>query len=192
MDFPITLHIPEFRPVRGTPQGIATTLVDNMSGSIENILTTDDEPIQFDPAPIRVNNVTVDATPANDRLQSIQDKDGEIALLDDAYGIRPTVILPEGLVSVDWDIANDFKCVLSGNRESVFYMFHSQAGQEINILVVNQGTNQLVDTWDTLIQWPSSTPPVMPPSTPGGYAMQKVNLVNVNGIIYGEFFNYTV
>ena len=53
-------------------------------------------------------------------------------------------------------------CVLSGNRKSSFYMFHSKPGMEIDLLLVNNGTNQLVYTWDPLIHWPANTPPVVP------------------------------
>lgn len=216
MDFPVTLIIPELNPPEFTLNGIARTLVDNMIGHVQSGLMEANREIDtsvasgtapifdgsswfsreptshaFKPINIRVNNVLLQSTPTADRRQLLNNKDGTIALLDDVYGIKNTVIVQEGLVSVDWNSGKDFMCVLSGNRRSTFYMFHSKPGMEIDLLLVNNGTNQLVNTWDPLIHWPTDTPPVVPAANTGTSAMLKVNLVNVAGIIYGEFINYT-
>ena len=92
----------------------------------------------FTPVSVTVNNVLLQAAPTANRRQYCRTKTDVMALLDDVYGIRPTVILPEGLVSVDWDMGDDFLCVLSGNRQSSFYMFHSKPGMEIDMLVSQQ------------------------------------------------------
>jgi hypothetical protein len=215
MDFPITLAIPDLNPRNNTLRGIYDNLIAEMSGTVESGLMdagidTDPDSASgpapkfdggswhsweianhtFTPVNTQVQNVLLQASPTASRRQLLNDKDGVVALLDDAYGKRPTVILPEGLVSVDWDSGNDFMCVLSGNRKSAFYMFHSRPGMEIDILLVNNGTNQLVQTWDPLIHWPINIPPVVPAANAGTSAMLKVNLVNVGGTIYGEFLNY--
>ena len=190
MDFPITLLIPTLRPKDATQRGIASELVDNMGGSVDSGLLPSGS-IDFEPTGNQVGNVTLDSQPTSDHQQSLQNKQGVIALLDDVYGIRDTVILPEGLVSVDWDSGKSFLCVLSGNRQSTFYMFHSKAGMEITLLLVNNGTAQTVHAWDAAIKWAGGTAPAMPAATPGGGAIMKVNLVNVNQVIYGEGVNYS-
>ena len=62
----------------------------------------------FTPINTQVHNVLLQSSPTAPRRQILNNKDGVVALLDDAYGIRQTVILPEGLVSVDWDSGDDF------------------------------------------------------------------------------------
>jgi hypothetical protein len=213
MDFPIELNIAELRPKEFTMRRLAEAILENMTGIVQEGLmyaSTDPDP-QVGPAPmfdgkswqswetseyryspinVQVNSVILESDPTANRLQLIQNKDGVIATLDEAYGIRDTVILQEGLVTVDWSKGNDFLCVLSGNRQSAFYMAHSKAGMEIDILLVNNGTNQLVGGWDALIQWPGGAPPVMPSAKSGTSARQKVTLRNINGTIYGEFLSY--
>lgn len=192
MEFPVILHIPEFRPLAITPKEIARSLVNNMSGVVESGIVDSEDDFKVNLSTIQVNGVTLTSDPTADRQQTLQNKSGVIALLDDAYGIGDTVILPEGLVSVDWDMGKRFLVTLSGNRQSAFYMFHSKPGMEIDLLLVNQGTNQTVGAWDAAIKWPAGTPPSMPPALSGASALMKVNLVNVNGVIYGESLNYSV
>jgi hypothetical protein len=216
MDFPVTLVIPDLNPQNNTLRGIYDNLIAEMSGTVESGLmdaSLDTDPASasgpapkfdgsswhsweidnhtFTPVNTQVHNVLLQSSPTAHRRQILNDKDGTIALLDDAYGKRPTVILPEGLVSVDWDSGDDFLCVLSGNRKSAFYMFHSKPGMEIDILLINNGTNQLTETWDPLIHWPSSISPIVPAAKAGTSAMLKVNLVNLDGTIYGEFWVYS-
>ncbi len=202
MNFPINLKISDLRPLELNPKGIARAIVENMYGSVESGILDADQLSQTDgPLPVyegtrsfgvKSDNVFLQSSPTANRNQIFQNKDGVVALLDDAYGIRPTVVVPEGLVSVDWKLGKDFLCVLSGNRQSTFYMVHSQAGMEIDLLLVNNGTSQTVHTWDPLIKWPSGTATAVPAAEAGAAAMLKVNLVNVNGVIYGEPTAYAV
>jgi hypothetical protein len=201
MDFPIDLTISELRPLDLSPRGIGQAIVDNMYGTVQSglldadLLSQTDGPLPVyegvQPFGIKSGNVTIQSAPSVNRNQIFQNKDGVVALLDDAYHIRDAVILPEGLVSVDWNTGSDFICILSGNRQSTFYMFNSKAGMEIDLLLVNNGTNQTVYAWDPLIMWPTGTPPTMPAATAGSSSLMKVNLVNVNGVIYGESSNFT-
>ena len=202
MDFPINLKISDLRPLELNPKGIARSLVENMYGSVESGVLDADQLSQTDgPLPVyegsrsfgvNVGNVFLQSSPTANRNHVFQNKDGVVALLDDVYGISGTVVVPEGLVSVDWTLGKDFLCVLSGNRQSTFYMFHSHAGMEIDLLLVNNGTSQTVHTWDPLIKWPGGTATAMPASEAGAASMLKVNLVNVNGVIYGEPTAYAV
>lgn len=214
-DFPIELHIAELRPAEFTLSRLSQALVGNMSGTVKEVLmdaNIDIVPVhgagaapKFDggtwyiweeslhryvPVNTRVGAVLLTATPSINRRQLLQNKDGVVALKDDVYWISPTVILPEGLVTVDWDVGINFLCVLSGNRKSAFYMAHSKAGMEIDVLLINNGTNQLVETWDPVVQWPTGAQPIMPAADPGTSARQKITLRNVAGTIYGEYVNY--
>jgi hypothetical protein len=198
MDFPVALQIPELRPKSQTMRGILSELVDNMTGQVESGILDAEElpagPETFEgiqPFTYKVGNVTLQGTPTDDRLHTFQNKTGVVALLDDAYGVRPTVILPEGLVSVDWDVSDNFLVVLDGRRQSTFYMTHSKAGMEIDLLLVNNGTNQTVYAWDSAIKWPAATPPTMPAALSGTSALLLVTIENINGIMYGEYLNYS-
>ncbi len=177
MDLPITLHIPDLHPTDSTPRGIAKAIVDTMGGEIESGLLDASEEITFTTDTLVVQNTKIEALPSSDRQQTLQNKSGVLALLDDTFGVRDTVILPEGLVSVDWE---------------AFYMFHQKAGMKIDLLLVNSGTKQLVGTWDAAIKWPSSVAPVMPAATPGTSALLLVTIRDVNDVLYGEYVNFPV
>ena len=192
MQVPITLDIPEFRPAQTNMRGIARALVDNMSGEIESgIIEAGQAEEAFSNSILVIDGVEISSDNLADRNQILQNKSGVIALLDDAYGIRDTVILPEGLVSVDWDKGKNFVVTLSGNRQSAFYMAHAKAGMEINLWLVNNGTNQTVGTWDSAIKWPANTAPTMPAATVGSAALMLVKIRDINSILYGEYLNYS-
>lgn len=144
----------------------------------------------YRPAVVFADKVKLDASPTANRIQTLQNKSGTVALLDDAYSVRDTVILPEGLVSVDWDRGIRFKCALSGNRQSAFYMTHSKPGMKIKLQVINKGTSQTVGTWDPLIKWPANTAPTMPAAKPGTSSSIIIGLENINGTIYGDSSAY--
>jgi hypothetical protein len=215
-DFPIELHVAELRPAEFTLNRLSEALVENMSGTVKEVLmdaSIDTEPTHgagaapkftggtwysweqslhtYTPVDTRIGDVLLAANPSIDRRQVLQNKDGVIALHDDVYWISPTVLLVEGLVTIDWAKGTNFLCILSGNRKSAFYVAHSKPGMEIDVLLVNNGINQLVEAWDPLVLWPGGTQPVMPAALPGTSARQKITLRNVNGIIYGEYVNYT-
>ena len=198
MDFPVSLQVPELRPKSQTMRGILSDLVDNMTGQVESGLLDAEElqtgPETFEgvqPFTYKAGNVTLQGTPTANRLHQFQNKNGVVALLDDAYGVRPTVILPEGLVSVDWDVSDNFLVVLDGRRQPAFYMTHSKPGMEIDLLLVNNGTNQTVGTWDPLIKWPAATSPTMPAANSGTSALLLVTIENIAGTMYGEYLNYS-
>jgi hypothetical protein len=214
-DFPIELHVAELRPAEFTLKRVSEALVANMSGTVKEILmdaSVDIAPVEstgaapkftggtwysweqslhiYTPVDTRVGDVLITANPTINRIQILQNKDGVVALHDDVYWISPTVLLTEGLVTIDWNKGTNFLCVLSGNRKSAFYMAHAKEGMEIDVLLVNNGINQLVETWDPAVLWPGGAQPVMPAALPGTSARQKITLRNVNNIIYGEYVNY--
>jgi hypothetical protein len=207
-EFPVTYKVKELPVLGFTMSNIFSALVNNLQGSIDSVLlpvATEGQPHarqapvftgqgwrvwdkgirDYRPLATRVGNTRFDADPTADRTQLVQNKDGVIALLDDTYGIRDTVVVPEGIISVDWDKGSTFKCVLSQDRKSAFYMIHSRPGMKLDILVINQGTDQ-VPIWDPLIHWPDATEPGMPVAGAGEAASLLVTLENINGVIYGE------
>src|SRR2546430_15606519 len=152
--FNVNAHIHEF-PLRGfSLNNIYTALVQNLSGSIdETILPAvsnpdlaesslapfldgslwrvfDSDLSAYKPTKVKIGNVTLTADPTADRLQQVQNKAGVWALLDDAYHVQDVITLQEGLVSVDWNEGFNFQVILSGNRQSAFYMQHSKPGME--------------------------------------------------------------
>lgn len=138
------------------------------------------------PTKITVGNVSLSANPTVNRLQRVQSKSDTIALLDDVYGKRNTITLQEGLVVVDWSMATNFRVILSGNRQTVFYMQNSQIGMRVRVLVVNNGTNQTVNSWDSAIKWPGGSAPSVPAADAGGAKSLLATIRNINGTLYGE------
>lgn len=212
MDFPVNYQIHELPVLGFTLENLYVALTENLSGTIDEVVLPaagddqvssfapsfsgdswkvwDDNLKAYVPALTQVGNVTLSASPTANRLQMVQDKAGVVALLDDAYGIRSTVILREGLVSVDWDKGNNFRLTLGANRQSAIYMTHSKPGMEIDLLVVNSGTNQTV-VWDPAIQWQAATASQPPAAAPGMAKGVLVTLRNIGGIIFAEGINYT-
>jgi hypothetical protein len=213
-EFPVAYNIHDLT-VRGYTLGnIYNSLVQNLSGSIEDTILPavsdptkdqssfspwfdgaswhvwDDARSAYKPTSVIVGNVSLDASPTANRTHQVQNKDGVIALIEDVYNTRGTITLQEGLVSVDWDMSDSFRVILSGNRSTALYMTHSKPGREIMVILTNSGTNQVVGTWDPVIKWPGATAPSMPASTPGASKSVMVNLVNLDGVIYGEYLNF--
>ena len=210
-EFPVNYHIHDF-PVLGYSLGnIYTALARNISGSSEEAVLPAVANPSYDqshfapyfdgetwrvwddggykPVATVVNNVQLVAAPSANRTQQLQAKDGVIALLDDVYGVRSTITLQEGLVSVDWDIGSKFQVILSGNRATTLYMQHSRPGRTIDILITNSGTNQVVADWDSNILWQGGTPPSMPAAEAGAAKSLIVTIRNINGLMYGEYLN---
>lgn len=210
IDFPVNYSIHDLTISGFTLRNVYNSLVQNISATIDDtVLAGTENPMsdQSDNAPwfdgsgwnvfdpsindykstrVQVGSISLSAAPSANRLQQLQNKSGTVALLDDVYGIRPTITLQEGLVSVDWNIATSFRVILSGNRTSSFYMMNSMPGMRIKLLIVNSGTNQVVGAWDSNINWPAGTAPSMPASTPGAAKSLLVIIRNINGTLYGE------
>ena len=209
-EFPVNYNIHEL-PVTGIDlNSLYNALVSNLSGSIDEVVLPaslepedpitprfdgagwkvwDEELNTYKPDGLFLGHVALDASPTSNRIQDMQAKSGTIALLDDIYGKRETITLQEGLVSVDWDKASSFRVILSGNRETAFYMFHSRPGMEIDLLIINNGTNQTVGAWDPAVEWQLGVIPDVPPANPGSASSLLVTLRNVNGTIYAETVN---
>jgi hypothetical protein len=196
MTFPVYYEVAELDSAF-TLQDIYDKLVENLSGYVDSFISGGQEYspkfngvswMVWDGQKYIVPNPSVgllklDGDPTSDRIQTMKDQDGVIALLDDVYGIRDTVVLPDGAVGVDWDRSNSFKCIIK--RITYLHMQHAREGMTVNILIVNNGTDNTIN-WDASIKWPKDTTPQMPVSASGASVSMLVTLRKVNGIIYGE------
>lgn len=90
-----------------------------------------------------------------DFTQTLQDKDGTIALLSDVYVGRPAVVLTGTTPTIDWSQGHHFTETLSGN--TTIKMSNMQDGQRITVKLANSGTSYTV-TWPSYVFWPSTTP----------------------------------
>lgn len=90
-----------------------------------------------------------------DRIQTLQDKDGTVALLSDVYEGRPAVTLTGTAPTIDWSQGHHFVETLSGN--TTVKMSNSVDGQKIAVALRNNATSYTV-TWPTYVFWPNGTP----------------------------------
>lgn len=90
-----------------------------------------------------------------DFVQTLQDKDGTIALLSDVYVGRPAVTLTGTTPTIDWSQGHHFVQTLSGN--TTMKMSNMQDGQRIAVKLANSGTSYTV-TWPNYVFWPSTAP----------------------------------
>lgn len=203
MDFSVDYVIHELPSQGANLKTVYKALVNNLSGSTDEILTLDRFSPRFTgdswsvwnegeykPLVIQSGRTVLDSKATAYRLQRLQPKNGVIATTDDVYKVKDVITLQEGFVGVDWSMGKRFRIVLSGNRQSSIYLSNSNPGMIIEVLVVNSGTNQTVGFWDTTIKWPGSTPAV-PAAKPGASNSMLATLRNVGGVIYGESVSYS-
>lgn len=112
-----------------------------------------------------------------DRVQTLQDKDGVVALLSDVYEGRPAVILSGTTPTVDWSQGHNFVQTLSGN--TTVKMSGSKDGQRISVLLKNNATSYTV-TWPSYVFWPGD-PPTQTASKTDLYIFR-----NIGGSIIGR------
>lgn len=90
-----------------------------------------------------------------DYTQTLQDKDGTIALLSDVYQGRAAVVLSGTTPTIDWNLGHNFIETLPGN--TTLKMTNSKDGQEIAVVLTNNATSYTA-TWPTYIFWTGTTP----------------------------------
>lgn len=114
------------------------------------------------------------------RFQTLQDKDGIVALLDDVYVGRPAVELIGTTPSIDWNLGHHFYQILGGN--TTIQHINSQPGQRIVVTLRNNATSYSV-TWSATpeIFWPSGVSPSQTASKTDKYEFE-----NINGSILGR------
>ncbi len=113
-------------------------------------------------------------------IQTLQDKDGVIALLDDVYVGRPAVVLSGTTTSIDWNLGHHFTEILAGNTTITHR--NSQPGQRIAVTLKNNSTSYSV-TWAATpaVAWPSGSAPSQTASKTDLYIFE-----NVAGTILGR------
>jgi hypothetical protein len=98
------------------------------------------------------------SNPLPNRIQTLQDKDGTVALLDDVYVGRPPVVLSGTTPVIDWNLGHHFVEVLPGN--TTFRHINSKPGQRIVLLARNNTTSYTTTFAPTpAIFWPAGTAP---------------------------------
>ena len=113
-----------------------------------------------------------------DRIQTLQDKDGTVALLSDVYVGRPCVTLSGATPTIDWNLSNHFTQVLPSNVTVT--QKNSQPGQRIVVTLKNNGTSYTV-TWSGPVFWPSGSAPTQTASSTDKYVLE-----NIGGSILAE------
>lgn len=116
----------------------------------------------------------------SDFTQTLQDKDGTIALLSDVYQGRPSVVLSTTSPTIDWSQGHQFVETLPGN--TTIKMINSVDGESIVVALKNNATSYTV-TWPTIpaIFWTSGSAPVQTASKTDLYI-----LTNIAGSIFGR------
>jgi hypothetical protein len=106
-----------------------------------------------------------------DKVQTLQDKTGVIALMSDIFQGRPTVILTGTTPTIDWNVSNSFSHILPGN--STYKITNVQDGLEVAIAVKNTGTSYTA-TWPSTIFWAGTTPPTQTANKTDMYILKGI------------------
>jgi hypothetical protein len=118
--------------------------------------------------------------PLPSRTQTLQDRDGVVALLDDIYVGRPLVVIEGTTPTIDWNLGHHFTEILPGN--TTIKMINSKPGQQIVVALRNVSTSySVIFSSVPAIFWPSGTPPVQTPLKTDMYIFD-----NVGGSILGR------
>lgn len=135
---------------------------------------------EYAPATIYVgaagDEVLLSAFPSTNRTQTLQDKDGTIALLSDVQGGRSSISLLLTSREIDWSNSDNFYDSYSADQ--TYTMVNSLPGQEIVVALSSTGSH--TPTFPDYVLWPGGTAPA---------AQSGVTLIlfkNVAGTIYGE------
>lgn len=125
------------------------------------------------------------SNPLPSRTQTLQDRDGVVALLDDIYVGRPLVVLNGTTPTIDWNLGHHFTEILPGN--TTIKMINSKAGQQIVVALRNVTTSYSVSFSSTpAIFWPSGVAPTQTPNKTDLYIFD-----NIGGSILGrQIANY--
>lgn len=126
------------------------------------------------------------SNPLATRTQTLQDKDGVVAVLDDIYVGRPVVVLSGATPTIDWNLGHHFVEILPGN--TTVKMANSKPGQRIVAVFRNVATSYAL-SWSSTpaISWPAG---IIPTQTPN--KADKYEFENIGGSILGkQTANYT-
>lgn len=124
--------------------------------------------------------------PLPTRIQTVQDRDGVVALLDDVYVGRPPVILSGTTPTIDWNLGHHFTEILPGN--TTIKMINSKPGERIIVVLRNVATSYAAIFSSTpAIFWPSGTAPSQTANKTDMYIFD-----NIAGSILGrQIANYS-
>ncbi len=137
---------------------------------------------EYVPMPVVVGDanfiVSLTAAPTANRTQTLQDKDGTIALLSDVHGARTSINLATTSPAhqIDWSASNGFFEAYSA--DTTYTMINSLPGQEIMLAFTSSGAHKPIFP-DTVL-WESNTPPA------NQTGVSLIVLKNVAGTVYGK------
>jgi hypothetical protein len=114
---------------------------------------------KYVPAPLRVGNadftISIQGDITKNIIQTLQDKDGVIALTSDVYEGRDTVVLSGTTPTIDWGASNNFSQLLTGN--TTYKLSNINDGQEI-VIAVSNGVTAYTVSWPSSVFWTGGTP----------------------------------
>jgi hypothetical protein len=144
------------------------------------------------PTTLKVGNSTYQVTLSNeftgvkgivpDKVQTLQDKSGVIALLSDVYEGRPSIIMgydPPGVSTLDWGAGSHFFLLLTSN--TTIKSINMLDGQDVIVAIRNAASSFTV-TWPTFIFWTGGTPPVQSVTNKTDLYI----LSNIGGSVFGR------
>lgn len=114
-----------------------------------------------------------------DKTQTLQDKDGTVALLTDVYEGRSAIVLSGTSPTIDWSLSKNFTQVLTGN--TTYKISNSKDGQQVVVAVANGATGYTV-SWPSSIFWTT----ISPPSQSGPNLTDLYVLYNIGGSVFGR------
>jgi hypothetical protein len=113
------------------------------------------------------------------RVQTLQDKDGTVALLSDVYEGRAVVTLTGTTPTIDWSLSHQFSQLLTGN--TTLKQINSKDGQQIWYTAKNGATPYTL-TWPAGIYWPAG----VAPTQSGANKTDLYILTNIGGSVIGR------
>lgn len=126
--------------------------------------------------------LSLTASPTEDRTQDLQNSDGTIALLDDAYTPRETTILTGTNPTIFANASSDFYLELEGNT-TIAGIHLMPLGKSFKIAIVNNSTAYTV-TWPSVgankIAWAGGVAPTQPVALPGQITMAIYTIRELN------------
>ena len=129
-------------------------------------------------------HITLGAEPLTDSRDAIfPNQGGTVALLQDVFVPRDTVVIDQTALNIDWSLGNDF--IIRLTQDSTFTSSNVEDGQKITVTVENNGT-AFGANFSALIQWPGGSEPAQPVATGGSDAVGIYYLRRINGVTYGE------
>jgi hypothetical protein len=118
------------------------------------------------------------STTLSSNVQTLQDKSGTVALLDDVYTGRAVTVLTGTTPTIDWSQGHNFFELLTGN--TTIKVANSIDGQKIVVALRNSGTSYTV-TWPSSIFWTGGSAPTQTASKTDLYVLR-----NIGGSIFGK------